>query len=112
MSNTMILRPRVSEKTYGLSQSKNVYTFEVPSNANKLTVAEAVETQFKVSVKDVNISTSKGKVKQSYRKRSRPVSGKRKDVKKAYVTLVEGEHIPIFAAAEEADKKAAKKEKK
>jgi large subunit ribosomal protein L23 len=112
MDTQMTLRPRVSEKAYELSQSRNVYIFEVPLSANKLTVARAVEAQFKVSVMNVNIAVAKGKVKQSYRKRMRPVAGRRNNVKKAYVTLKKDNHIPIFAVEEAEEKAAKKKEKK
>ncbi len=116
MDKAMILRPRISEKAYGLSQKHNTYIFDVPKDANRLTVASAVAAQFDVSVVTVRISNVKGKVKQSYRKRSRPVAGKRKDTKRAYVSLKQGDHLPIFAAEEEeeakAEKKAAKEAKK
>jgi large subunit ribosomal protein L23 len=117
MSN-MTLKPRVSEKAYGLSQSGNVYVFIVPDNANKHTVADAVAEQFKVTVLDVNMANVKAKTVRTFRKR-RFISGQRSDFKKAYVTVKAGDNIPIFAAEEEAEKKAekaaakaAKKEKK
>jgi large subunit ribosomal protein L23 len=102
MSKEMTLKPRMSEKSYALSKLTNTYVFDVPKTANKVTVAAAVEAQFKVSVREVNIIIAKGKVKQSYRKRSRPVAGKRVDVKKAYVRLVAGDKIPVFDAIDEA----------
>jgi large subunit ribosomal protein L23 len=113
MSKTMILRPRVSEKAYGLSQVRNTYVFEVPKDANKLTVALAVAAQFKVTVEDVNITNLKGKAKRTVRKGGKAVAGRDVDVKKAYVTLRAGDGIAIFASEEEQnDKKSAKKEKK
>lgn len=115
MSKTMTLRPRISEKAYGMSQQGNTYVFEVPSTVNRLAVAAAVNAQFDVTVEAVRISNVKGKVKMSYRKRSRPVQGKRSDVKRAYVRLKTGDKLPIFEAeeAEQAQaEKAAKKTKK
>jgi large subunit ribosomal protein L23 len=115
MSLTMILRPRVSEKAYGLSKATRTYVFDVPSNANKLTVAEAIIAQFKVEIDTVNIAVIKGKPKKTYRKGSRPTAGRRSNIKKAYVTLKEGQALPIFAAVEEAEaaaEKDAKKDKK
>lgn len=112
------LKPRLSEKTYGLSLTSNTYTFEVPGDANKHTVARAVAAQFDVTVTDVNIVNVKGKAKRTIRKGGRPVNGKRSDIKKAYVTLKEGDVLPIFATEDEAqadtkaDKKAANKEAK
>lgn len=113
MSKTMILRPRVSEKAYGLTQLRNTYVFEVPTDANKLTVGLAVAAQFNVTVEDVNIVNLKGKVKRTVRKGGRAVAGRDVDVKKAYVTLKAGDSITIFASEEEqSDDKPAKKEKK
>lgn len=115
MSKIMTLKPRISEKAYGLSQQQNTYIFEVPKHANRLTVADAVSAQFDVTVEAVRISNAKGKIKQTYRKRSRPVTGKRSDVKRAYVRLKEGDKLPIFAAEEKEEaeaEKAANKAKK
>lgn len=108
MSNkTMALKPVMSEKTYAESQSRNVYVFNVPGNANKLTVAGAVEAQFNVSVEAVNILNRKGKAKRTVRKGGRPITGRQSDVKKAYVTVKRGDSIPVFAAVEEAEKEAS-----
>lgn len=113
MSKTMTLRPRISEKAYGQSVASNVYAFQVPSDANKMTVAEAVEAQFSVTVTKVNISVAKGKVKTTYRKRGGRTSGSRPDMKKAYVTLKDGDSIAIFASeADEKTEKAPEKSKK
>lgn len=101
----VVLKPRVSEKAYGLSQVLNTYVFDVPSDANKITVKHAVQAQFSVTVTDVNISVAKGKVKRSFQKRRQPAMGKRSDVKRAYVTLKEGDSIPVFATADEKEKK-------
>ncbi|TXG78167.1 50S ribosomal protein L23 [Patescibacteria group bacterium] len=113
MTKTMILKPRISEKAYAQSQKSNVYVFQVPADANKLTVADAIATQFGVTVEAVNIANIKGKVKTSYRKRGGRTQGARADVKKAYVTIKQGDTIPVFATEEdEQPKKAATKEKK
>ena len=109
MDKHMILKPRLSEKTYGLSLAGNVYTFEVPTDANKHSVARAVASQFGVTVTDVTILNVKGKTKRTVRKGGRPVNGQRSDMKKAYVTLKEGDKLPFFEVEEEADKKAEKK---
>lgn len=115
MSKTMALKPRMSEKAYGLSQTRDTYVFAVPGDANKLTVSAAVAAQFNVTVLGVNIANVKGKPKRTVRKGNRPGAGRRSDSKKAYVTLKSGDSIPIFAAEEQAAKdeaKAAAKEKK
>lgn len=110
MSKSMILKPRLSEKAYAQSQTANVYVFQVPTDANKMTVAEAIESQFGVSVEAVNIANVKGKVKTSYRKRGGRTQGARADMKKAYVTVKSGDVIPVFATEE--DDKSKKSEKK
>lgn len=116
MDKTMVLKPRVSEKSYALSMLTRTYVFEVPTTANKLSVKNAVEAQYKVTVTNVNVTNFKGKVKQSYRRGVRPVSGKRADTKRAYVTLKEGHSLPIFAAVETPpepiEQKRSKKEAK
>jgi large subunit ribosomal protein L23 len=111
-ASAMVLKPRMSEKTYALSQAKNVYVFGVPKSANKHTVAEAVTAQFKVTVEAVNIVNQKGKSKRTVRKNGRPIAGRQSDVKKAYVTVKSGQNIPIFAAVEESEKKAQKAQEK
>jgi large subunit ribosomal protein L23 len=113
-SKTMTLRPRVSEKAYGMSQLHNTYVFVVPGDANRLTVAQAVAAQFNVTVEDVNILNVKGKVKRTVRKGGRATTGRDNDIKKAYVTLKQGDTIAIFASEEDKkadDKKAAKAKK-
>jgi len=111
MDKTMILKPRISEKAYAQSQSTNVYVFQVPAEANKMSVAAAVASQFDVTVVAVNMLNTKGKVKTSYRKRGGHTSGTRVNTKKAYVTVKQGDSIPVFAS-EEDDKKSAKTAKK
>jgi len=106
------LKPRLSEKAYGQSQT-GTYVFDVPSNSNKLTVALAVAEQYEVTVETVNIANINGKAKRTFiSRRGKFVRGTRSDVKKAYVTLKEGDSIPIFAAEEEAEAKAQKAEEK
>lgn len=110
----MTLKPRQSEKTYALSQT-GVYVFDVPKTANKLQVADAVSAQFDVTVTNVRISILKGKNARSIRiggKSRANVSGMRSDVKKAYITLKDGDSIPVFAALDEQQEKLAKAEEK
>ena len=122
MSKSLELKPRMSEKAYALSQVHNVFVFDVPMTTNKVEVARAVEAQFNVTVDTVRIIIAKGKKARSIRiggKARANVMGQRKDVKKAYVTLKEGDSIPVFAALDEQNKaeektaeKLAKKAKK
>jgi len=106
MSKTMTLQPRLSEKAYGLSQTKQTYVFSVPGNASKPAIAGAVGEQFGVTVSNVNIAVVKGKTKRTVKKGGRPGVGRRSNFKKAYVTLISGDSIPIFAAEEKAEKAA------
>ncbi len=110
----LTLKPRISEKAYGLSQSPEAktYVFVVPLSANKHSIARAISAQYEVTVTDVRTTISKGKAKMTYRKGSRPQAGQRSDIKKAYVTLKAGDTLPLFIeeAAEEA--KAAKEAEK
>jgi large subunit ribosomal protein L23 len=85
----IVRAPVITEKAT-LGSEHNQVTFKVPLDASKLEVAAAIEGVFGVKVKSVNTLRAKGKVK-----RFRGRLGKRNDVKKAYVTLVEGETIDI-----------------
>lgn len=111
MEKLTVLRPRLSEKTYGLATTKTVYVFDVPANANRQIVAAAVAAQFEVTVLSVNIAVVKGKAKRTIRKGGRAIAGQRSDTKKAYVTLKEGDKLPFFETPEE-DKKSEKADKK
>lgn len=105
MFKDIALKPKLSEKTYAQSLNR-VYAFEVPRDVNKHTVARAVEVQFDVKVTEVNIINSKGKAKRTISKGGRRVAtGREAAVKKAYVTLAEGNSLPFFAAIEEAEEK-------
>lgn len=87
--------PLMSEQSYAQA-ADGTYTFEVPKTATKERIAKAVAAQFSVKVVSVNTTLVKGKVKQSYRKGGKPVTGKRVDVKKAFVRLAEGDKIAAF----------------
>ncbi|MGV6838938.1 MAG: 50S ribosomal protein L23 [Planktomarina sp.] len=85
----VIRKPIITEKTTMASENGAV-VFEVAIDANKPSIKEAVEALFGVKVKAVNTTITKGKTK-----RFRGMLGKRKDVKKAYVTLEEGNTIDV-----------------
>ncbi len=110
----IVLRPRMSEKAYAQSVASNVYVFVVSTDTNKQTIAHAVASQFGVTVTNVRTVVQAGKSMTSRSKRTRGITVHRKDIKKAYVTVKAGDHIPIFDAPEEvkadkAERKAAKK---
>lgn len=97
--------PVASEKAYTLS-TEGIYIFRVPTTANKQQIAEAVETQYGVTVVSVKSLIQNGKrVAYSRGKRSRPGMTTRPDTKKAYVTLKDGDSITVFEEQkEEGDK--------
>ena len=86
----ILLRPVVSEKSYGLLD-EGKYTFVVAPEANKTQIKQAVEEVFRVKVTTVNTLNRQGK-----RRRTRFGWGKRVDTKRAIVTLAEGDRIDIF----------------
>jgi len=85
----IIRNPVVTEKSTIASENNQV-VFDVAIGASKPEIKAAVEALFSVKVKAVNTNVRKGKVK-----RFRGIVGKRKDVKKAIVTLVDGQTIDI-----------------
>ena len=85
----VIRKPLITEKTTMASENGAV-VFEVAIDSNKPMIKEAVEALFGLKVKAVNTSITKGKTK-----RFRGQMGRRKDVKKAYVTLEEGNTIDV-----------------
>jgi large subunit ribosomal protein L23 len=88
----ILLAPVVSEKTYSLLD-ENKYTFLVHPDANKTEIKIAVETIFGVKVTAVNTINRKGKAR-----RTRNGLGKRKDTKRAIVSVAAGQSIDIFSA--------------
>lgn len=87
----VLLKPVISEKSYGLLDEKQ-YTFVVAPHANKTEIKIAVEKVFDVKVVNVNTLNRQGK-----RKRTRTGFGKRKDTKRAVVTLSEdSKSIDLF----------------
>ena len=86
----VLLAPVISEKSYGLLD-ENKYTFVVRPDANKTQIKIAVEQVFNVKVLDVNTLNRQGK-----RKRTRSGFGRRKNTKRAVVSLAPGDRIEIF----------------
>ena len=88
-SYDIIRRPIITEKAT-LASENNAIAFEVSIKSSKKQIKAAVENLFNVKVKSVNTLVVKGKVK-----RFRGKLGKRRDLKKAYVTLAEGNTIDV-----------------
>ncbi|HZL81051.1 MAG TPA: 50S ribosomal protein L23 [Demequina sp.] len=87
----ILIKPVVSEKSYGL-MDQGKYTFEVDPRANKTEIKIAVEQIFGVKVASVNTINRKGKTR-----RTRFGLGKRKDIKRAIVTVAGDGAIDIFS---------------
>ncbi len=91
-ANKIIRRPLVTEKSTLMREGgTNVIAFEVDPGANKIEVKNAVEELFKVKVDEVRVFNVRGKIKRMGRNQ-----GKRRDWRKAYVRLKEGEKAPDF----------------
>ncbi len=94
MQYEIIKRPVITEKTSIQKEIANQLTFEVDRRANRIEIKRAIESAFKVRVATVQTMQVKGKVK----RRGRNI-GKRRDWKKAIVTLMPGERIDFFEGA-------------
>ena len=91
ISHDTIIRPLITEKTNIQKEVHNQITFEVDRKANRVQIKQAVESIFKVNVAAVNTMQIKGKKKTRGR-----IVGKRRNWKKAIVTLMPGERIDFF----------------
>jgi len=92
MRNFDIVRgPVVTEKTTLQKDTSNQVTLRVDKNANRVEIKDAVEKNFNTKVKQVRTIQVKGKVKQRGK-----IIGKRKDWKKAIITLMPGQKIDFF----------------
>jgi large subunit ribosomal protein L23 len=90
----IIIMPHVSEKSVTIADTVRQQTFKVAQNATKAEVKAAIEKLFEVDVVNVNILNVTGKQKVFGR-----IRGKRKNYKKAYVTLKEGQDINLGSAS-------------
>ncbi|MEY4082892.1 MAG: hypothetical protein RL483_261 [Pseudomonadota bacterium] len=84
----VLLSPIVSEKSTQIGEQNNQVAFRVTPDATKPEIKAAVEMLFKVRVADVKVLNVKGKAK-----RHGKTSGRRRDTRKAYVCLAEGQEI-------------------
>ena len=90
----VLLGPHITEKAAIAGEANNQYVFRVATDATKPEIKKAVETLFEVSVDDVRVLNTKGKSK-----RFGARMGQRKNWKKAYVSVKEGQTID-FAGGE------------
>lgn len=89
-SYSVLLAPRITEKSSLVSAESNTIVFEVDPRSDKTQIKEAVEKIYKVKVQSVRTSNLLGKVK-----RARTSTGRRSSVKKAYVSLAPGNTIDV-----------------
>ena len=87
----IIKRPVITEKTNIQKEENNQLSFEVDMRANRVEIGRAIEKIFSVNVAKTRTVHVKGKIKRRGR-----ILGKRKDWKKAIVTLMPGERIDFF----------------
>jgi large subunit ribosomal protein L23 len=90
----VLLAPQVSEKSTLVGERNNQYVFRVVGDASKPEIKAAVELMFKKKVKSVQVANVKGKTKRFGR-----ALGRRRNWKKAYVSLMPGEEI-MFQGSE------------
>lgn len=89
----VLLGPHVSEKSTNAAEAANQIVFKVGTDASKDEIKKAVELLFEVNVVSVQVSNVKGKTK-----RTRTGVGRRKNWKKAYIRLQEGQDINFIGA--------------
>ena len=93
INNTLNIQPMVSEKSYAMANAQNKYTFLVERGNNKIEIAKAVETKYKVKVLSVNSVVKPGKMKKDLKTyKPRRV----RDMVKVIVTLKKGDKIDEF----------------
>lgn len=101
-----MITPRATEKAY-VAQSQRTYIFFVPKATTKQAIAKAIAEEFKVTVTDVRTANRKGKATRFSRgKHAYPGITYRQDHKVAYITVKEGDKIPVFEEVKTDDKKA------
>ena len=91
-SNSIIIRPILTEKSNEIRSKSNQYTFEVNKRANKCEITRAIEDLYKVNVMNCNIVNIKAKPR---RQKSRKF-GYTREWKKAYITIAKGQAFPFF----------------
>jgi large subunit ribosomal protein L23 len=90
----VLVAPIVSEKATMVAEKSNAVVFKVLQNATKPEIKAAVELMFKVSVRGVSVANIKGKTK-----RFGKSTGRRDNLRKAYVTLAAGQELNLSGEA-------------
>ena len=93
---SVLIKPIITEKMTAQGEKLNRYGFIVDKKANKIEIKQAVEKMYNVNVKDVNTLNYLGKRSSRYTK-SGMINGRKNSVKKAVITLNEGEVIDFYS---------------
>ncbi len=94
----ILIRPLITEKMTDITERENKYGFIVDINANKIEIAKAIKEKFQVDVVAVNTIRHKGKTRTQFTRKGR-YTGRTARVKKAIVTLKEGQTIDLLGEA-------------
>ncbi len=96
MAKNIIIQPIISEKSELLTEKLNKYSFSVLKGANKIEIKKAIEEKYSVNVASVNttIMPSKTKVRNT---KGGVQKGRKQGIKKAIVTLSEGEELDFYS---------------
>jgi len=92
----IIIKPIITEKLNTQGEKLNVYGFIVDRKANKLQIKNAIKELYGVNVESVNTVIQRGKKKNRFTK-SGFIQGRTNNIKKAYVTVAEGEKIDFYS---------------
>lgn len=92
----ILIKPIVTEKMTALGESLKRYGFMVDKRANKLQIKKAVEDMYAVNVVSVNTMIYSGKKKSRFT-RTGVINGRTNTLKKALITLAEGETIDFYS---------------
>jgi large subunit ribosomal protein L23 len=92
----ILIKPIITEKATAAAEDRNVYTFEVGSQANKIEIKKAVESAYGVSVEKVRTINVRPDRKTRFTKTG-VQTGKTNGYKKAYVQVAEGDTIDFYS---------------
>lgn len=95
MSRDVLVRPLINEKSERILSKINQYSFIVAVKSNKIEIKKAVEEMYGVTVEDVSTLISPTKKKRRITKRG-VTEGRTKKIKKAFVTVKEGDEINFY----------------
>ncbi|WMY97279.1 MAG: 50S ribosomal protein L23 [Arsenophonus sp.] len=91
----LLFKPHISEKTSNLMKLNNTISFKVKKNATKQEIRDAIKKIFKIEVQNINTVQIKGKIK-----KNKNIIGRKKNWKKAYITLKKGQSLDIINTTE------------